>query len=42
MRELDETLPLVRETYDLSRYDWERIADETLAVYRHLAGTAKN
>ena len=41
MRELDATPPLVRETYDLSRYDWERIADETLAVYRHLAGTAK-
>jgi len=41
MRELDAASP-GRETYDLSRYDWERIADETLAVYRSVAGTAED
>ena len=38
LRELDAA-PLVRETYDVARYDWDRIADETLAVYRAVAGT---
>jgi glycosyltransferase involved in cell wall biosynthesis len=37
MRELDAG-PLARESYDLSRYDWERIADETMGVYRKAAG----
>lgn len=37
MRELDAA-PVVHETYDLTRYDWDRIADETLAVYRMAAG----
>lgn len=39
MKELDDA-PAKRETFDLSRYDWERIADATMEVYREVAGTA--
>lgn len=41
MKELDR-VPAQRERFDLSHYDWDRIADDTMEVYRLVASRGEN